>query len=151
MAKFESVGSILDFAIEREDEAWRLYTDLASRMDRREMREVFESFAREEQRHKAKLERVKAGETPAPSSAKVASLEMSDYLSDVEPKPDMEYQEALILAMKKEKAAFRLYNDLAAAAEDEGLRGLFLGLAQEEAKHKLRFEIEYDEYVLREN
>jgi len=26
-----------------------------------------------------------------------------------------------------------------------------LGLAQEEAKHKLRFEIEYDDRVLREN
>jgi len=28
---------------------------------------------------------------------------------------------------------------------------LFLGLAQEESRHKLRFELEYDEYVLREN
>jgi rubrerythrin len=151
MAKFDSVNSILDFAIQREEEAWKFYLDLAERMDRREMREVFESFAREEQRHKSKLESVKAGEIPAPSTVKVTSLDMTDYLSDVEPGPNMEYQDALIVAMKKEKAAFKLYNDLATAADDENLRGLFLGLAQEEAKHKLRFEIEYDEYVLREN
>ena len=63
----------------------------------------------------------------------------------------MDYQSALILAMKKEKAAFRLYTDLAASTEDEGIRDLFQGLAQEEAKHKLRFEVEYDDDFLRDN
>ena len=31
------------------------------------------------------------------------------------------------------------------------MRELFLSLAQEEAKHKLRFEIEYDDMILTEN
>jgi hypothetical protein len=31
---------------------------------------------------------------------------------------------------------------------DPGLQRVFKGLAQEEAKHKLRFEIEYDDHVL---
>lgn len=53
--------------------------------------------------------------------------------------------------MKKEKAAFKLYNDLAAAASDETSREMFLMLAQEEAKHKLRFEVEYDNNILTEN
>jgi hypothetical protein len=30
------------------------------------------------------------------------------------------------------------------------LRDTFLGLAQEEARHKLRFEVEYDDDVLKE-
>jgi rubrerythrin len=60
----------------------------------------------------------------------------------------MTYAEALILAMKKEKAAYRLYTDLAGVAEAEELTNLFLSLAAEEAKHKLRFEIEYDDHVL---
>lgn len=63
----------------------------------------------------------------------------------------MTYQEALILAMKKEKAAFKLYHTLAAKAPNEDIKSIFLALAQEEAKHKLRFEIEYDEFVLTEN
>jgi rubrerythrin len=63
----------------------------------------------------------------------------------------MDYQSALILAMKQEKAAFRLYTDLAASTDDEKVRDLFLGLAQEEAKHKLRFEVEYDDDFLRDN
>jgi len=63
----------------------------------------------------------------------------------------MEYQDALIVAMKAEKAAFRLYSDIAGTTDNADLRGTFEALAQEEAKHKLRFEIEYDDRVLREN
>lgn len=40
---------------------------------------------------------------------------------------------------------------LSESTEDENLRNLFLALAQGEAKHKLRFEIEYDDNILREN
>ena len=69
---------------------------------------------------------------------------------NVTPDPDMSYRDALIVAMKKEKAAFRLYSDLAASAPDEALKKTFLGLAQEEAKHKLRFEVEFDD-LLTEN
>jgi rubrerythrin len=41
--------------------------------------------------------------------------------------------------------------DLAAVAEAEEFTEMFLALAQEEAKHKLRFEIEYDDAVLKED
>ncbi len=53
--------------------------------------------------------------------------------------------------MKKEKAAFRLYLDLAERTENQDIKDVFMTLAQEESKHKLRFEIEYDQHVLREN
>ena len=62
-----------------------------------------------------------------------------------------EVQEALILAMKKEKVAFKLYTDLAAAVSSADLKNTFLSLAQEEAKHKLRFEVEYDNEIMGEN
>ncbi len=70
---------------------------------------------------------------------------------DVEEEPEMNYQEALILAMKKEKKAFQLYMDLHEAADNENAKNIFIILAQEEAKHKLRLEIEYDEYILKED
>jgi rubrerythrin len=63
----------------------------------------------------------------------------------------MKYEDALKLAMKREKAAFKLYTNLAEKSEDNGMKSLFSMLAQEESKHKLRFEIEYDEYVMKEN
>ena len=150
--RFESVDEILDFAIGNEEEANRFYLDLAAKMDVPAMKEVFEDFAREEQGHKAKLEAVKRGEYSfGTGAAKAADLGLADYLVAQEPTADMSYAEALILAMKKEKAAYKLYLDLAAVAEVEELTDLFLALAGEEAKHKLRFEIEYDDVILKED
>ncbi|HNX99095.1 MAG TPA: ferritin family protein, partial [Candidatus Aminicenantes bacterium] len=74
-----------------------------------------------------------------------------DYLVDLVPTPGMDYQEALIIAMKREKASFRLYNDLSQLATDESLKATFLALAQEEAKHKLRLETEYETDIYGEN
>jgi rubrerythrin len=79
-------------------------------------------------------------------------MKIGDYLVEVnKSREDLTYQESLIIAMKEEKAAFRLYLDLANRTEDARLKKTFLMLAQEEAKHKLRFEIEYDDYILKEN
>jgi rubrerythrin len=150
MDKFESVDDILEFAIAGEVAANQFYMELAGKMENPAMAKVFEDFAKEELGHKSKLEAIKQGEMLEPTE-KVAELKIADYLVDTEPKPDMDYKDALVLAMKKEKAAYRLYLDLAAVAEAEELTNMFLYIAQEEAKHKLRFEIEYDEVVLKEN
>ncbi|MHC4560004.1 MAG: ferritin-like domain-containing protein [Planctomycetota bacterium] len=150
MDKFDSFDNILDFAIEKEIEANQFYTDLASKMENPAMGEVFEAFAKEELGHKAKLEAIKQGKE-IQAAANVTDLRIADYTVDVEPAPDMSYQDALILAMKKEKAAFRLYLALADQVEKADQKSLFLSLAQEEAKHKLRFEIEYDDVVLSQN
>jgi rubrerythrin len=151
MEQWKSVDEVLDFAIGQEEEAAQFYTDLAGRMDRPWMSKIFKDFAQEEMGHKRKLLDVKAGKKLAPVEGRILDLKIGDYLVDVEPKPDMDYQQALILAMKKEKKAFKMYTDLAAAADDENLQNLFAGLAQEEAKHKLRFEVEYDDFVMTEN
>jgi rubrerythrin len=149
--EFDSVDAALDFAIENEQGASDFYTELASKMEKPQIKQVFEGFAAEERGHKAKLEAVKSGKKAKLSKAKVQDLKIGDYLVEQTPSPNMDYQSALILAMKQEKAAFRLYSDLAASADDAGTRELFMGLAQEEAKHKLRFEIAYDEDFLRDN
>ena len=151
MREWKAVDDILDFAIENEQNAVDFYRELAKKSSTPEVGKLFEEYAKEEMVHKANIEAVKAGQTLNPVSTKVLDLKLGDYLVAVEPTPDMDYQSALILAMKREKAAFRLYTALAAKLEDEGLRDLFLRLAQEEAKHKLHFEIEYDEHILTEN
>jgi len=149
--EFKSIDDILDFAIGEEEGAQRFYESLASSARSSGLREVFEGFAREERGHRAKLEAIKKGHTREGFARGVQDIKIGDYLVDVEPTPETSYQEALIVAMKKEKAAFRLYSDLAAVAPDEEMRNTFLGLAQEEAKHKLRFEVEYDDNVLTDN
>jgi rubrerythrin len=144
------LDEILDFAILREQEAVDFYSHLATQMASSAVKDVFIQFAQEERGHKAKLQAVKSGKRVLVATRPVMDLKLADYLVAEEPKPEMDYREALLLAMKKEKAAFRLYTDLAAEATDAEVREVFLALAQEEAKHKLRFEIEYDEQILRE-
>jgi len=151
MMNFDSVDDILDFAIKGEEEAHDFYMNLARDVERSSMSKVFEDFAREELGHKKKLLGIKTGIFKNTLEKEVADLMIGDYLIDIEPHPGMGYQEALIVAMKKEKAAFKLYTDLAATVKDENLSAMFLHLAQEEAKHKLRFEVEYDEQILTEN
>ena len=150
MKEWNSMDDIIDFAIGEEIAASNFYTELAANADRPAMRRVFEGFAREEQGHRDKLMAVKQGAAFESRSETVTDLKIGDYLVDVTPSPGMSYQDALIVAMKKEKAAFRLYTALAEQAPADDIRELFLGLAQEEAKHKLRFETEYDE-MMKEN
>ena len=149
--EINQVDELLDYAIDREQDAHDFYMDLATRVDKPSMKQVFTQYASEELGHRRKLEGIKAGKTLLPSRKQVQDLKLADYLVDVDPEADLDYQETLILAMKREKAAFRLYSDLAKATDDPEVKLAFMALAQEEAKHKLRFEIEYDDQILQEN
>ncbi len=149
--ELKSVNQILDFAIEKEEEAAQFYNDLAAKMGQQHVGEVFRSFAQEELGHKEKLLAVKKGGASLLNQQRVTDLKIGDNLVEITLSPNLEYKQALIIAMKAEKAAFRLYHDLAATTDDANLKSVLLGLAQEEAKHKLRFEVEYDDVFLREN
>ncbi len=150
MKNFESADAILDFAIKEEEKAYNLYKELAGKMDNPEMKKAFEDFAQEELGHKSKLQSLKEGGQFL-SDEKVMDLKLADFMVDVKPTADMDYQHALIFVMKKEKAAFKLYNKLSEMAEEGNLKRLLKSLANEEAKHKLKFEVEYDDVVLKED
>ncbi len=150
MSKFQSLNEVLDFAMNAEQRAIDFYNELAEKSEG-SIKQAFVDFAKEEQGHKSKLKRFKETGIATITDEAVMDLKISDYVVDVEAKPEMTFQEVLILAMKREKAAFKLYTNLAAQATDYEVKKLFSALAQEEAKHKLRFEIEYDDRVLAEN
>jgi len=151
MVDFTNINDVLDFAIGEEQAAVDFYMKLAEMSNNNQIKQVFHEFAEEEMKHKAKLMEVKINGATVFGTTRVVDMKLSDYLVDVKPKPNMSYEEALILAMKKEKAAFKLYTALAERAQQPEMQDLFRLLAMEESKHKMRFEIEYDDYVLREN
>lgn len=151
MKPFDTIDDILDFAMQSEQEAIDFYTRLAERMKNKQIEEVFLSFAREEVGHKARLQKIKDEGVFDMAVEAVKDLKISDYVVSAKPSDDMSYADALVLAMKREKAAFKLYTALSERTSDPGLKQTFQALAVEESKHKLRFEVEYDEYVMREN
>ncbi|RKX29974.1 MAG: rubrerythrin [Candidatus Zixiibacteriota bacterium] len=148
---FNSMDEALNFAIQEEQNASDFYNDLAEKVGHQHMKDVFYGFAKEEQGHKAKLQALKSGEHTLPTNSKVVDMKVGENLVEVNLSAELDYQEALIIAMKAEKNAYRLYSQLAAASDDSSLKELFLSLAQEEARHKLRFETEYDDNILKEN
>lgn len=145
MAEVKPDEEILQFAIAREVEANQFYLALAERVKSAQMRKVFEDLAEEELEHKAKLELevMKTGSV-LPAEQKVIIPEQEYIVSDSELTVDMDYRDMLLLGIEKEEAAFRTYVNLIPSVDDEESRELLLALAEEEVKHKIRFETEYD-------
>ena len=146
-----SVDEILDYAIDQEQQAADFYANLAGRAEKAGMKAILLDFAEEEKRHKERLLAVKNGEHELTPEQEVLDLKISDYLVEVDATDDISYQDALIVAMKRERAAYELYRDMAEKIPESSLREVFVGLAKEEARHKLFFESEYDERVLMDN
>ena len=146
-----TVDEILDYAIDQEQQAADFYTSLATRAEKAGMKETLLEFAEEEKRHKERLLAVKTGERELTPEQEVLDLKISDYLVEVDESDDISYQDALIIAMKRERAAYELYSDMASKVPESHLKEVLIGLAKEEAKHKLFFESEYDDRVLMDN
>ncbi len=143
MKRFSSLDEIWDFAIGKEIEAHDFYEELAQWAERPEVAKAFEDFAVDEWQHKIRLEALKAGEVEIQQD-EVGNLGIADSVEDVEPEANLTYAKALLVAMQREKQAFQFYTDLASMSQDPQTRNVFMELAQEEAEHKLRLEIEYD-------
>jgi rubrerythrin len=146
-----TVDEILEYAIGQEQEAADFYTEVSAKAETAGMKQLLLDFAEEEKRHKAILEAVKTGEHELTPEQEVLDMKITDYLVDVEATENINYQDALIIAMKRERAAYRLYSDMASKVPESHLKEVLSGLAKEEAKHKLYFESQYDEHILADN
>ena len=143
MKRFHSASEILDFAIAKELEAYQYYIELSRWVEREEVAKLFEKFSFVELQHKIRLEAIKAGEIDV-QQEEIGSLDIADGIETAEPKVNMTYTEALVVAMQREKEAFRLYTNLATIYTNQQAKDILLKLAQEEAQHKLYLELEYD-------
>jgi rubrerythrin len=141
--KFDTVDKILDFAIGREIDAQSFYMKLSSIVKDPKLAKTLTGLAAEELDHENELEAIKFGKI-ALSDQEIGKLNIADYAKDVRPGPDMSYTDLLIIGMKKEETSRALYVNLASIAAKQDLKDTFLKLAQNEAEHKLRFELEYD-------
>lgn len=147
MTDFVPNEEILELAIAREEIANRLFLELAARAKNPEIRKVFEELAEEELEHKARLELeilktgkvMKATQKPA-FEEEIDTGEPATWV-------DMDYKDMLLMGIQKEEAAFRFYVKLAANAADEDSYETLMALAEQEIKHKLRFEMEYNKLL----
>lgn len=143
MKRFTSLDEIWDFAIAEEIKAHDFYKKLARWSERPHVAQAFENFALDELRHRIRLEALRSGEIKF-QKIEVGNLGIADSLEPIKPRANLTYAGALLLAMQREKRAFRFYTYLASATRSPKAKRIFTILAQEEAEHKLKLEVEYD-------
>ncbi len=144
---FQSIDEVLDFAIDKEKEAVTFYNDLSKKESMTSLSKTFKELAQEEAKHVKLLTNISKNKDVIEKYElkKVPDLKISNYLVELPYSEGMLMQDILVLAMKREEMAVKLYTNLVMGSTDPEISKLFNLLAQEEAKHKLTFETLYDE------
>lgn len=147
--EFGSVDEILSFAIDNEKEAVAFYTTLAKEATRASLKQTFEEFVKEEEKHVSLLSNMTANKEKIDSYKfkEVTDLKISDYMVETKYEEGMPMPEILKIAMKREEKAVKLYTSLGGKTDNEDAKKVFMILVQEEAKHKLILETMYDDYL----
>jgi rubrerythrin len=149
--EFQNLGEIIDFAIEKEKEAAEFYLSVSKKEQFSGKVEMLKEFAAQERKHQQLLEDLKAGKTSKQLKDYkfkwITDIKRSNYADEVQYHPGMSYTELLMLAMKREEKALKLYNEMLATAQTDEQKKVFKVLCQEEAKHKLSLETLYDDHM----
>lgn len=142
---------VIDYAIEREVEAAEFYKDLQSSASLQSSKELLRELELMEQGHIKVLKNFNTQKLENFVPPKIPNLKLSETMEILVPNSEMTFQEILIIGMKREEQAYKLYSLLAEETEDEQTKLLFIKLASEESKHKFQLESIYDDEVLKEN
>lgn len=145
----DQMRKALDFAIASEKEAEAFYKEWSQKATDPAVKGLFAELAGVEHGHMEMLSQITPDEMTARHDDQVTELRLSDLLVAVKASPKLNLQEAMILAMKREEGAVKLYTRLAELNGEA--RSLFEALAKEEGRHKAKLEAEYDEHILTEN
>jgi rubrerythrin len=146
---------VLRTAIQREIDAYNLYSAAAESVDTAHAKDLLKELAAQELGHRNRLESLLAGNVfrvlTRTQQKKFVDLKITDYLTEEPLTTGSDFQDILIVAGKREKASFELYSALSRVSNDPDTTKLFDFLANEELGHKHRVESLYDELVYREN
>lgn len=149
--KFSSFAEVIRFAVKKEEEAARNYGKLLKMAKEQSSRRLLEDLRQDEKNHKKILLGLTKIKVDASASKDVKDLKISDYLVAEPLTPEMNFQDLLVFAAKKEKKAVDLYASLAKKAKTQEQKKLFEFLVKQEKSHKLRLELEYERQVLWED
>jgi len=149
--KFSSFEEIIEFAIKREEEAAHAYREMAGRTKSMGLKKLLQELQGDEENHKKLLQNLTEKKIESTKVKDITDLKMSDYLVEEPLSAEMDFQDLLIFAAKKEQRAMELYSDLADKSKKKELKKLFDFLAMQEKSHKLKLETEYEKHVLWED
>jgi rubrerythrin len=151
MEQYDSIESILTRAIALEEEAYNLYANAARATKSDPIRARLEELAEIELSHKAKLQEVMSGNVRwairRSRAEPVTDLRLSDHLVSGSLAPDADFQDVLLFAARRERAAYDFYVAMGELVAEPLHKSLFEMLATEELRHKNIIERTYEEVV----
>lgn len=136
----EQLISIIDDAVNREDDSYAFYKNAAEKAEDPQTKSLFERLSKEELKHKDYLQ--KFLETKA-ETIKIDDSEDYNLSQDID-RPrmttEMDFRDAIKLAIKREEEAMQLYADIANSCLDKAEQDIFAGLSKMEKLHKTELE-----------
>lgn len=139
--KITSAREVLEFAIQAEINANAFYMDAAQKISGNpELKIIFEDLAAEEAKHEMFLKNFLEGGTADFVMEEVEDYGVSETIERPELSTNMNFADAIALAVKNEEDAMAMYNRLAVSAPNAEDKKLFYELEKMEAQHKVRLE-----------
>jgi len=151
--------NILSIALKKEEGSFAFYKNAEKTVLFKPLKTLFKDLGKQEIQHKnilikqmKKLEGgVKKVESLTIGKPKEKDYGLSKYLLPETVKPTMGYQEALIVAMKREEKAVELFDYLRSVTTDKEIKSTLDSLYKWEIEHLRTLEEKYDEDILTEN
>lgn len=147
MKQLNTFEDAIRFAIQHEEEEARFYESMAERSKSADQKKAMLGHAAEEYDHKRRLEIIMT-KGHLPISTRIVAdpdMKIAEMLVVEDRGGTLGYEDALVLAAKREKQASRFYQALAKTAPSGELVEVFSFLAEQEAKHGKQIEQKYDD------
>ena len=145
------VKEIIKQAAEQEDKAYKFYMDALKYVKDAAARLWIKDLAGEEVKHKEMLQKFDVSKIRKFKPGKIQDLHITEYLVDKDVSEIKDFQDVLIVAMKKEQKSYNFYVSMVKSTDDADMKKLCKMLAQEELKHKHKLELYYDDIVYKED
>lgn len=151
--------NILSIALKKEEDSFAFYKNAEKTVMFKPLKTLFKDLAKQEVKHRSilikEIKKLEGGakkvDTITKGSGKEKDYGLSKYLLPQNVKPSMGYQEALIVAMKREEKACELFDYLKSVTVDNDIKNTLDKLYKWEIEHLRLLEEKYDEEILTEN
>lgn len=141
---------IIQYAIDREIEAETFYKEIENKVSKPILKEMFSSFAKEENKHQQILRGVLENKEAQTHFKKSSDYGISETVTQPVISNDMKLADVFAIAMKNEENAMKMYQQLAADSSSENIKKLFEDLATMEQGHKFKMEQAYTDVAYAE-
>ncbi|MBF0110351.1 MAG: ferritin family protein [Magnetococcales bacterium] len=147
MSKLDTFEDAIRFAIGHEEDEAKFYEGMAARSKSEDQKKALLAHAAEEYDHKRRLEAILANKR-LPISTRIVpdpDMKIAEMHVIKDAGGSIGYEDALLLAAKREKQASRFYTMLAKNSTSPELSEIFSFLAEQESKHGKQIEQKYDD------